>query len=155
MTAGGRAELWGRLAQAGLVWGPLPPETGKAGPWYLRVMLGVAGWAGALFLLAFVATGFAFVMESAAVAAGGGAALCAAAALLLRSGEAGDFRRQFALALSLTGQLLVLWGLVDALPDAGRMVAGMVMLVAAVLFGVIPDFIHRAWSAAAAAAALG
>ena len=46
----------------------LPEVAGAAGearaPWYVRVMLGIAGWIGAMFLLGFVGAGFAFVMRS-------------------------------------------------------------------------------------------
>ena len=56
--------LWSDLRQAGLVSGGAPPTDEDETPWYVRTMLGVAGWIAALFLLGFVGAGFAFVIKS-------------------------------------------------------------------------------------------
>ena len=43
---------WQTLLDAGLVSGAEPPAGKLESPWYVRLMLGVAGWIAALFLLA-------------------------------------------------------------------------------------------------------
>src|SRR5262245_62060082 len=105
-----RSALWSQLEKAGLVQGGLPEAGDSSSPWFIRVMLGFAGWLGALFLLGFVGAAFAFVFRSAAmmVLAGGGA--CAAAVAIFRAAPKSDFMAQFGLAGSLAGQALLLFG---------------------------------------------
>lgn len=47
-------QLWQQLQEAGLVQGAEPPAREDRGYWYIRLMQGVGGWIGALFLLGFV-----------------------------------------------------------------------------------------------------
>ena len=79
MSAIEEQTLWLRLQAAGLVAGEPPPADAASAPWFVRAMLGVAGWIGAVFLLMFVGLGFRFVMESAVTMFVLGLAACAAA----------------------------------------------------------------------------
>jgi hypothetical protein len=97
-------QMWQHLRNHGLVDGDMPESSGSASPWYVRVMLGVAGWIGALFLLGFVGAAFAFVMKSMAAAMILGVLCCAVAFSIFRIARENDFASQFGLALSLTGQ---------------------------------------------------
>ena len=90
MTA---AALWDRLSAEGLVEGEMPEPERSASPWYVRVMLGIAGWIGALFLIAFVGAAFAFIMKDAASPPLVGAACCAGAFALFRAFDGNDFGR--------------------------------------------------------------
>lgn len=150
MTAG---ELWARLAADGLVEGDLPGEEHPASPWFVRVMLGIAGWIGALFLLGFVGVGFAFIMDSAAAAAIAGAVCCIAAAALFRQFDGSDFAEQFALVISLVGQILLIvgFGQVLEMEDASFYVA--IAAMEAVLALLVPNFLHRVLTTGAAAVA--
>ena len=56
-------QLWQQLQQQGLVTGDMPPLSNVNSPWYVRVMLGVAGWIGALFLLGFVGAFFEAIIN--------------------------------------------------------------------------------------------
>lgn len=147
-------EVWARLHAGGLVEGDLPERGAAASPWYVRVMLGIAGWIGALFLLGFVGAAFAFVFRSAGAALVGGAGCCAAAFALFRTFKDQDFADQFALALSLAGQVLLIVGLGQYLkPDD----PGLYFAVAAVQAGIalaVPNFLHRLLTACGAAVAL-
>ncbi|HYQ98413.1 MAG TPA: DUF4401 domain-containing protein, partial [Casimicrobiaceae bacterium] len=111
-----RAALWDRLRSAGLVTGDCPVAEGTPAPWYVRTMVGVAGWIAAAFLLGFVGTALAFVARSGPAAVTVGLLLCAAAvaALLVLSRQ--EFFAQFALAVSLAGQALVAGGLMQTFP---------------------------------------
>src|SRR5688500_15355768 len=101
------AALWERLAAAGLVTGEMPADTSSPTPWYVRVMLCVAGFIAALFLMAFVGAGLMFVVESAIASAVAGAVLIGAAVAIFRGAPRSDFASTFALALSMLGQVFV------------------------------------------------
>lgn len=146
--------LWEQLKQAQLVEGEMPAETAGATPWYIRAMLGVAGWIGALFLMGFVGVGFAFVMKSALAALAFGIVACGIAIVLFRARPDNDFLNQFAFAVSLAGQGLILMGLGEFF---GREAVGIALMLAAMqaaLFLLVPNFLHRVWSAAIGAGAL-
>lgn len=147
MSAVSRDVLWARLQEARIVQGDLPPAGEARVPWYVRVMLGIAGWIGAMFLLGFVGAAFAVLMRSSGAAFVLGAGTCAAAVFIFRAVPKNDFVAQFGLATSLAGQMMMAFA-------AGqwfeRSLAGIALFVAlqqAVLFVVVPNFVHRAWSA--------
>jgi hypothetical protein len=154
MTTPARDALWRQLAAAGLVQGDQPPPSVAPTPWYVRTMLGVAGWIGALFLMAFVATGLIGVFENAAGLLTTGAIGCAGAYAMLRAFPANDFAAQFALALSLAGQALFVVGLYNTMgerfdaPFYAAVMAFEILLV--VLFA---HLVHRVCSTVAAAVA--
>lgn len=158
MTAPGGA-LWELLVARGVADGDVPPRSEQRSPWYVRVMLGIAGWIGALFLLGFVGAVFAFVIEHAFAAVAVGALTCAGAALIFRSSRTGDFAAQFGLAVSIAGQGLIAYGLAEGFGMKLWPVALSMAVVQAALFVLIPNFVHRVWVAwtgvFAAALALG
>ena len=137
------ADLWDQLAADGLVEGALPEEKSGQGPWFVRVMLGIAGWIGALFLLGFVGIGFVFIFENASFALLAGAAFCTGGYSLLRALRDNDFGEQFGLALSLVGQLLIAFGFGRV--AGGQQSAGLfaVAVVQAALAYAVPHFLHR------------
>lgn len=95
-----RPTLWGKLRGAALVDGDMPATRLDAAPWYVRAMIGIGGWLAALFLIASIAAGLAFVVRSAATAIASGALICAVAVMLLRIRGEQAFLAQFALALA-------------------------------------------------------
>lgn len=148
------AELWARLADAGLVEGEQPPTSAAASPWYVRAMLGAAGWIGALFLTAFIAAGFYFIMESAGSAIVAGLILCGGAYLLFMRFDGNDFVEQFALAISLLGQVMLGIGLAQLLEKQEAAFYLALAAVEAMLVLAVPNFLHRVLAAAGAAVAL-
>ncbi|HEX8623564.1 MAG TPA: DUF4401 domain-containing protein [Allosphingosinicella sp.] len=146
--------LWDRLSAEGLVEGGMPEPERSASPWFVRVMLGVAGWIAALFLIAFVGTGFAFIIEDAAFAAVAGAACCAGAFALFRVAGGNDFGEQFGLAISLVGQVLIAIGLADFLEMDDPAFWLVLAAVEAGLALAVPNFLHRLLAAGGAAVAL-
>jgi len=145
-------ELWERLATARLVAGDMPAAGAGGSPWYVRVMLGVAGWIAALFLLGFVAVGLRVEGGGAAIAIG--MVAIGAAFAVLRLASRNDFAAQFGLAVSFAGQALVLFGLWDL---AHRNTAAVWLAVAVLEAGLvvlIPNYVHRVWSGWAAVTAL-
>lgn len=146
--------LWDRLSAEGLVEGGMPERHRSASPWFVRVMLGIAGWIGALFLIAFVGTGFAFIMTDAAFAAFVGAACCAGAFALFRVAGGNDFGEQFGLAVSLVGQVLIGVGLADVLDMDDPVFYLVLAAVEAGLALAVPNFLHRVLATSGAAVAL-
>src|SRR5512134_868973 len=100
---------WRALREAGLVRGD-PPAVPLESPWYVRLMLGMAGWIAALFLLGFVAAGLTWIIRSEAACIVTGLLGSGAAWLLLRKLGHNDFAAQFALAVSFAGQGLFAYG---------------------------------------------
>jgi uncharacterized membrane protein len=158
MSAIKRDELWARLRDGGLVEGDMP-ETGDAGaPWFVRVMLGIAGWIGALFLLGFVGAGFSFAFKSPVATFVVGVGACVAAVAIFRAAPKNDFVGQFGLAVSLAGQVLMVFGVSQWIERSIVGIALYIMLQQALLFILMPNFVHRLWAswtcALAAAVAL-
>jgi hypothetical protein len=152
MTA---TEIWARLRQAGLVQGEILEQSGARSPWYVRVMLGVAGWFGALFLLLFVGFGMSFIFKDSGVALVAGALACGVSAWLFRKLPENDFAGQFGLAVSMAGQALLIFGIEDMIRSKSVAVMGIVVAVMQVaLFWLLPSYVHRIWSAAIGACAL-
>ncbi len=139
--------LWTQLKQAGFVDGEAPIASDVATPWYVRTMLGIAGWIGALFLFGFVGVEFAFVIHSVTATLVVGALLCTAAAAISHLKADNDFASQFAFAMSLAGQGLVLFGLFNGLPSQINTIALLMAAVQAWQFLVVQNFLHRVWSA--------
>lgn len=151
--------LWNRLADAGLLAGgqsEAPPEARLQAPWYIRLMLGFAGWIAALFLLGFVAAGLSWIIENRAVALVTGVGLMAAAGWAYRRDDHNAFVEQFALAFSFAGQALFAFALSHLLDLAGREAPFWLLmaLLQAILALVMDNAIHRGWSGFAGIACL-
>jgi len=93
-------QLWHRLAEAGLVIGESAPMADRHSPWFVRAMLGFAGWLGALFLFGFVGVSLQFILTNPTASLITGASVCAAAAFIFRVSRGKDFAVQFGLAVS-------------------------------------------------------
>ena len=104
--------LWQDLLQAGVVTGSPPLDTSTQSPWYVRVMLGVAGWIAAIFILGFIAVGLEFIIKDTSISIAAGSIFIAGAYTVFKKVH-NDFAEQFALALSLAGQALILFGVMD------------------------------------------
>jgi hypothetical protein len=141
-----RDRIWDVLRQAALVEGDMPAPGEARSPWFVRVMLGVAGWIGAWFLLGFVAVGLVAVVKSPTASWLVGAGACAAVAMLFRANRNGDFTSQFGLAVSLAGQALMVYGLTEWVGRSFTAVALGVAAQQALLFLLLPNFVHRVWA---------
>jgi hypothetical protein len=146
-----RAAHWATLAAAGLVQGELPPPATGGSPWYVRLMLGVAGWIGAMFLFMFAGTAFGSLLTEPPGALTVGTMLCAGSAWLMRRKTSNDFAGQFTLAASIAGQGLVLVGFTRWFDAMNVTIAWSMAVLQAVLFWAAPNFVHRVWTAATGA----
>jgi hypothetical protein len=151
MSGDGAPSTWARLAAAGLVHGDLPPPARGRSPWYVRLMQGGSGWLAAVLLLGFAGGLFPALIEEGRTALLGGAVLCVAAAVTFRSSPDSDFAGQLGFAVSLAGQALIAHGLWDLLDGGLGLLAAAMAGVMALLFALVPQFLHRVWSAWSAA----
>lgn len=147
---------WQLLREAGLVADSAAPQQTAITPWYVRLMLGFAGWIAAMFLLGFVARGLSWMIENEMAMLFTGLLMIGIAWLMLRRLGLNDFAAQFALAISFAGQALFAFGLYGLLgDDTPRLVFWLVMAaLQALLAGVMPNTIHRLWSAFATGVSL-
>lgn len=146
MNGMSRQALWLQLCDNGLVEGELPPRRMAQSPWFVRVMLGMAGWVGALFLLGFVGAAFSFVMNSAVASLVLGGLCCAGAYVLFRTAPEHDFATQFGLAVSLAGQAMIGVGVFKALFADSVLAYAALFVIEVVLAILMPNFIHRVFS---------
>lgn len=108
-------------------------------PWYIRTMVGFGAWLASLLLVGFVA-GFTFSLEGGHAIVG---LVFIVAALFVRRSNDNDFLVQGTLAVSLAGQALLAWGIVDALGEHFEVFLMLAIVLNTVLFVVFPDRIHR------------
>jgi len=148
------AELWTRLAADGRVEGDRPAAAAAESPWYVRAMLGAAGWIGALFLAVFIGTAFYFIVDDGASATIAGVIFCGAAFGLFMRFDGNDFVEQFALVVSLLGQVMLILGLGLFLEKQGSALYFAIAAVEVALVLAIPNFLHRVLAACGAAVAL-
>jgi len=155
MTVRYEATLWQRLVDNHLVTGDEPARNEDSAPWYVRTMLGIAGWIGALFMLGALFSGFAMLFDSALAASVLGITACVLAIAIYRLVKNSDFMAQFGFAISLAGQGLLVFSFLKGLElfEGGeafisqlRLLAAMLVVLQIILFLAIPNFLHRIWS---------
>lgn len=152
MNVAARKELWERLSTAGLVTGDVPP--GQSAPWYVRVMLGIAGWIGALFLLGFIGAGFDMVMRNAGSAAMAAIICSGGSFAIFRLKDKGDVAGQFGLAMGLAGQAMFAVAIFHEFRSEDATPFYLFFCVEAALTALMPNFTHRIFTTVAAAMAL-
>ncbi|MFO1414648.1 MAG: DUF4401 domain-containing protein [Burkholderiales bacterium] len=147
------ATAWGRLAGAGFVQGERPPENEDAAPWYVTAMIGTAAWIAALFMLGFVGAALSALLRDGGSLRVVGLVLCVAAIGVLRLRAIGLFLRQVAVAFSLAGQALVVFGFLDHHLSEPFAWAG-IALFEALLVAAAADTVHHTLAALAGLVAL-
>ncbi|ANO51620.1 DUF4401 domain-containing protein [Woeseia oceani] len=109
-------------------------------PWYIRTMVAIGAWLASLLLISFV-TGFTLAFEGGYAFVG--LALVLAAVVVRRNNDS-DFLVQASMAVSLAGQALLSWGIVEAFGSNNHnIVLSLAIVLCSVMFGVFPDRIHR------------
>ena len=150
-------ELSVRLSQAGIALSEPTCPAQLQTPWFVRALQAFSGWLAALFLLGFIAMGAVFVVESPAASMGLGVAMIGAAYGLFHRARS-DVLEHLALAISLTGQLLVAWALVAwweaSFYSLWALLGWSLFGLQCVLALVMPSQVHRSFSAFAASLAL-
>lgn len=145
--------VWTTLRHAGLVAGDAPPTHAVDTPWFVKVLLAFSGWLAALFLLGFFGVALEFLFRSNVAALMVGGILIGAAFALLRWRK-NEFVEHLALAVSLMGQVLVIVAMVRWAGSRITLAALLVTLFEIALAVLVPNFVHRVFSALTAALSL-
>jgi len=120
-------------------------------PWFIRAMVGFGAWLASLLLISFV-VGLSLAMEGGYAVIGLGMII---GAIVLRKRFATDFIVQCALAASLAGQGLFLYGISEfRLSGNYEALLSIIIIMSSVLFVIFPDRIHRVLSVMFATTAL-
>ena len=141
MNNSDKESVWNILLNANLVQGEKPVPDTLESPWYIQLLLAISGWLSSLFLLGFIgAAGLILAFDNLAVALIVGTALISGAYAILRIPK-NTFFEHLALAISLAGQCLIIWGIVNnTKSDNGW---PFVFLLQLILMFIIPSFTHR------------
>jgi hypothetical protein len=138
------AGLIAALRERGLIApdAPAPPEAVDATdrPWFLSLLMGIAGWIAGLFVLLFFA--ILLDLDKRLEAMGAGVVLLAIAWGLYAIGRGKVFLDQLALAFSIAGQLGITVFLVEKLDDALPVTAA-ILGMQLLLFAVMPDRVAK------------
>lgn len=148
-----QSHLWSQLANANLVSGSEPEAGELESPWYISVFMAFLGWLAALFLLGFVGFGVFSVIENKITSFIIGCLMIGGAYLLLHKNKA-IFAEYFSLAISLAGQALVLWSLLESSGAESRIFWFAMMVLQILLATFMPGAVHRVFSAYFASFAL-
>ncbi|SFG24933.1 GDYXXLXY domain-containing protein [Neptunomonas qingdaonensis] len=146
-------DLWETLKRQQLVSGELPANAADSvhdsTPWYIALMQGFAGWVAAFFMLGFVGGpvfGILFRVDNEVALIAVGLICCTGAYLLFRTQPKGIFVGQLGLVFSLTGQMMVAWGLLDWASYQSSIAVFLLAAFQLVLTVIMPHFIHRVLS---------
>ena len=135
-------QMWTTLVQAGAVEGPAP-ETGKLDtPWYVKMLLAFSGWLAALFLLGFIGVGFEFIMKSSSASFVVGGVMVGGAFGIFRTPK-NEFSEHLALALSLAGQALIVFAILNISKRVETVFWVLLVLLQVPLAVFMPNFVHR------------
>ena len=137
---------WLQLKQAGLVAGEVPPPGEVESPWYVKAISAASGWLAALFLLGFIGLAFEFVIDNHDAAFIVGLIMIAIAYSVLRLPQK-EFVEHLALAASLAGQALVVYAIFSMVDRYEALTWGLVAVFELALTWLMPNFIHRLFSA--------
>ncbi|MCW8932292.1 MAG: DUF4401 domain-containing protein [Gammaproteobacteria bacterium] len=138
-------QLWSLLKDANLVKGEIPETPTIDSPWYVKVILAFSGWLAAVFLLGFIAVGLTVIIENSGASIIVGGLMVAAAYKLLQQPK-NEFFEHLALAASLAGQCLFIWGVFESVRNHQTIwfTVAVIQLPLAIF---MPNYVHRVFSA--------
>jgi hypothetical protein len=116
----------------------------KISPWYIKMLLAISGWLGAVFILGFVFMLMNDLFDEPVTAGLFGLSLVIAAYFIIRIPK-NEFFEHLGLAISLAGQALVVFSVIDSENDSINWL--LVGLFHVVLTAVMENFVHRVFSA--------
>ncbi|WP_285163395.1 DUF4401 domain-containing protein [Shewanella goraebulensis] len=143
-----QASLWQTLLQHGVVTGEQPAKAEVTSPWFVKLLLAFSGWIAALFFLGFLAIGMEFIFDNDQGALIVGAMLTAGAYALFKLNK-NEFIEHLSLALSFTGQLLIVYGFIQHFDDDTCWLLATMLQFSLMI--IMPNDIHRFCSALFAA----
>jgi hypothetical protein len=122
-------------------------------PWYIKLLMAFAGWLSALFFFGFFAITVLDFADNAGAKIAIGVTLLVVAYFVLGAKQS-EFLEHVGLAISLTGQGLLWWAVIDYLKFIDAQLWLYIGIVQMLLAWFMPSFLHRIFSAFVAAYAL-
>ena len=150
MMVRSREDFWNLLLQAELVSGGMPQQNEPPSPWPVRVMLGAAGWLAACFLFSFAGYVFYTIFRSVLAGIPAGLICCLGAFVIFRGMQRSEFMEQFAIAASLAGQIMMMFGFLQLFGSHTYFALFLMAAFEVALTAAIPNYIHRIFTSAAA-----
>lgn len=107
--------LWQQLQQANLVTGEMPAlaVTDAPPPFFIRMLLAVAGWLAAMFFCGFIFGFFVSLISDTDMVWVLGVALCIGSVVISRIATIPLFVEQFVLACNISGQIAIVFSLLE------------------------------------------
>jgi len=146
-------KIWQQLSQADLVSGTKPEFDEEDSPWFVKAIQAFSGWLAALFILGFIGIVFSSYLTSPVPCLFfGGFAILTGLGLIFTASN--SFIENLGLAVSLAGQALVLFGLIQIKGLSETLVCVSMFILQAALCYLMRSYTHRALSALFAMLAL-
>lgn len=138
----GLTELVDAMRTRGLIAADAPPapEAADERPWFLALLLGLAGWFAGIFVLVFL--GLAFNPQSTGALLAIGFTLSGAAFGMYFADRNAVFLDQLALAFSIAGQIALAWAILKDV-DTALPVAATLFALQCAVFVVMPNKVAR------------
>ena len=145
------SELWLKLEEKGIIQADDAKHIAVISPWYIKVLLAISGWLGALFLLCFVFIALFWFIESLVASLFVSVVLIFIAyRILLRPNN--EFYEHLGLAISISGQVLFIRVISDW--ESSLMISLTLAIFQGLLTYFMPSFLHRFFSTIFTAGAL-
>lgn len=139
-------EVWEQLHEARLVVGDEPETEGVESPWYVQILLAFSGWLTSICVFAFLGMAFNSLLDSAVNCSVVGGIMIVGAFYVLKLPKS-EFYEHLGLAIGLVGQVLIVISIFK-ITDKNQAAAWALSAVLQVgLSIIIPNFIHRVFSA--------
>ncbi len=142
MSSENRNSVWSQLKAADIVTGE-PPSAGHASsPWFVNALTGFCGWLAAVFMLALLLAVFqGLFRQPLALIPLGSITIFLAFFLLLNQNNM--FTQNLGLAFSMAGQVHLIFGLTQILPEQEFIIGITIFAIQLLLCLVMPSYIHR------------
>lgn len=134
-----KQNIWQTLLQNNIVQGEEPKSDKIETFWHTKILLAISGWMAALFLLLFLSILF-HPFKAPAVALILGTMMIAGGIALLQVPKS-DFYENLALAMSFTGQMLIIYAIFESQDEKMQWLLTSIFFIAIALF--MPSYIHR------------
>lgn len=127
--------IWQQLQQAHLVSGDMPAlsATDTTPPFFIRMLLAMAGWLAALFFCGFIFGFFVSLISNTEMIWVLGIVLCVGSIVLSRIPTIPLFAEQFVLACNISGQIAIVFSLLDNAQDS-QLIAALMLGLELLLF---------------------
>ncbi len=135
--------IWATLLSVNLVEGAQANNLELNSPWYVKLLLALAGWFAAVFLLLFVGLSLENFFDNKILFFIVGSFMIIIAYIIFYNSK-NDFAENFALAVSIAGQALIIFVIIDSAYYFDKQSKVLIIaLFQIILTAIIPNYVHR------------